>query len=126
MTVLLGITKRAAPLEAATAHPVDPVGLLTVNGAFESLYSSMNSSLAPLGPRTRNSLMFRASAMVGEQRQAPITTPALMKARMAFVPKSCWRTGGGPLSGALTFNPLRSRRQKSSLGVGHASGGASQ
>ena len=55
MTVPLGMTQRATPLEAATAKPVPPPA--TVSALAPMFWISMNSSLAPLGPRTRNSEM---------------------------------------------------------------------
>src|ERR1051325_6542107 len=60
MTVPFGIWKRMTPSEAATAQPSEPSVVLTEIGVAVLLYSSMNSSFAPAGPLSRNSLIRRS------------------------------------------------------------------
>ncbi|MNR04124.1 hypothetical protein D3C85_1200540 [compost metagenome] len=65
-TVPLGIVQRAAPSEATIAHP-PPDEAATVIGAPVWLYTRTYSSLAPLGPRSRNSTICWAWAAPAPQ-----------------------------------------------------------
>ena len=54
--VPFGMLHRVVPSEAATPYPL-PETAATTWSTLETFVISMNSSLAPLGPRTRNSEM---------------------------------------------------------------------
>src|SRR5262245_52354280 len=77
-------------------------------GALDRLYSSMNSSLSPLGPRTRNSLMTideLAARVVSDKNRDRPTSPIVMADRNLRIEDL---TGGGRERFCRTFRSARS------------------